>query len=131
MDKNLIIYDGECGFCNKILLFLAEKDIGNHFTFVSNLSKYGEEILLQNNLTEISKGSIVVIDNREIYTKGNALKVISKYIKVNSFLNNLIQLTNILLLNFVYKTIANNRLKLTNNNCKIPHKEIRIKFIIS
>ena len=57
--------------------------------------------------------------------------LISKYININPFLNKLIQISNVKLLNFGYQIIANNRMKLTNNNCKIPPKEILNKFILS
>ena len=61
MSTNLIIYDGECGFCNKTMIFFAKNDSYNHFMFVSNTSKIGVEILSQNHLGQVSKNSIVVI----------------------------------------------------------------------
>lgn len=131
MDASLIIYDGECGFCNKILLYLAEIDTNNNFLFVSNLSEKGKEILLENNLVEVSKDSIVVFNNGHIFTKGKAVKIIAQNVNINSLLKKIIDVTNVVLLDFGYKIIANNRLSLTNNSCKIPSKEILSKFILS
>ncbi len=131
MDKNIVIYDGECGFCNKAILFIAVKDTNNHFLFVSSLSSTGKKILTQNNLVEVSKSSIVVINNTQIFIKGKAVKVISENLNLNSILKKTIAITNVKLLDVGYKIIANNRLSLTNNSCKIPQREILSKFILS
>jgi predicted DCC family thiol-disulfide oxidoreductase YuxK len=131
MDTNLIIYDGECGFCNKTLLYLAKIDTNNNFLFVSNLSKKGKQILLENNLVEVSKDSIVVFNNGQIFTKGKAVKIIAQNVDINALLRKIIDVTHVVVLDFGYTIIANHRLSLTNNSCKIPSKEILSKFILS
>lgn len=131
MDKNLILYDGECGFCNKTILFLAEKDIHNHFIFVSNVSRLGQEFLQKNNLIETTKTTIILVEQNHHFTKGKAIKMISKKLAIHPVLQFLVRNTPIIALNFFYTIIAKNRLALTNNNCRIPSPEIRSKFIVS
>lgn len=129
MNKNLIIYDGECGFCNKIMIFIAKKDKNNHYKFVSNTSKIAREILDQKGMVEVSEKTIIVMDNNEIFIKGKAIKVIAKNIVLNPILKRIIAITNEKLLNIGYTIIAKNRLLLTNNSCEIPPKEVLEKFI--
>lgn len=128
---NLIIFDGECGFCNKTMLYIAMKDSNNHFMFVSNLSEKGKGILVENNLFEVSKDSIVVVNNGQILTKGEAVKIIAQKLDLNAILKRIILATNVKVIDFGYKIIANNRLKLTKNICKIPPKEILNKFVFT
>lgn len=130
MDKNSIIFDGACGFCNKIILFFAKKDKNNHYLFVSSQSELGSLFLLNNKLTEISKISIIVFENNKIYINGSAIKMIFKNIHINFLFNFIVKNSNVILINFVYKFISNNRLILTNNVCKVPPKNIKSKFIL-
>lgn len=129
MKSNLIIYDGECGFCNKIILFIAQKDTKNNFVFVSNLSKTGQDLLSKFNLAEASKTSIVVIKNDQSFIKSKAIKIIFSEIEINKLLQKTIRFTNSKIVNFVYSIIANNRLLLFSNVCKIPPREMLSKFI--
>ena len=130
MKRKIIIYDGECGFCNKSLLYIAKKDYDNHYLFISNLSIKGKEILTSEKLTKVSKNTIIVIDNNTYLTKGKAIKHISKNILINPILKIIIQHTNLKLLNILYKIVAYNRLLLSSNSCRIPTKEILSKFIL-
>ena len=131
MKSNIIIYDGECGFCNKMILYIAQKDTKNNFTFVSNLSTKGIEFIDSNDLVEISKKTIIVVFKNQHYTFGEAIKIIFSNIQINKMPQKIIQYTNTKLLNFVYNIIAKNRLFLSNNVCQIPPSEILSKFIIS
>lgn len=129
MDKSIIVYDGNCGFCNKIIFYIAKKDSENNFIFISNLSKKGNQLLKSGNYLEISKYSIIVIHKSQIYTFGEALQIIFSNININRIFQKIILITNLKILNFIYQIIARNRLFLFNKTCKLPPKEVLIKFI--
>jgi predicted DCC family thiol-disulfide oxidoreductase YuxK len=131
MDKDWIIYDGECGFCNKFMIYFAKKDLNNNFIFVSNKSIEGISFLTNNNLKETSNSSLIVKNENKVYIEGMALRKIFEKINVNQSIRIIIQYTNLKVLNFTYKIIAKNRLILTKNNCEIPASEIKSKFITS
>lgn len=128
MIKNSIIYDGACGFCNKTILFIAKNDTSNYFTFISSLSQKGCDFLVLNKLVEVSRQSIIVIDNGIISTHGLAIKTIFKNINANYILRKIIFYSNLPILNFGYSIISKYRLRFTNNICEIPPKDILSKF---
>jgi predicted DCC family thiol-disulfide oxidoreductase YuxK len=131
MNENLIIYDGECGFCNKTMLFIARRDSDGKFRFISNSSEKGKKILLENGLTEISKTSVVLCYNKKILTKGKAIKCIFSNININPVLKKIIEYSNLKALNLIYSLISKNRLLLSKGYCEIPPKEILSKFIMT
>ena len=68
MTKNIIIYDGHCGFCNKTILFIAKND-NDFYTFTSSLSHLGIALLSEHNINGLEKSTIILLDNNNIYTK--------------------------------------------------------------
>ena len=85
-----IIFDGECGFCKKIIIFIARNDKNNTFKFISNFSKFGAKILLKNKIKGLEKSTIILVENEnEIYTKSLAVRKILlkiKYYKMVGYL---------------------------------------------
>ena len=129
MNRHWIIYDGECGFCNKAVMFIALHDTNNRFLFISNISSLGSKYLQDNNLIATSKITIILIENNKFLISGAAIKNICQYININSYLKFIIKYTNLQLLNFAYSLISKSRLLLNGSTCEIPSKEIVSKFI--
>lgn len=132
MDKSYIIFDGQCGFCNKTIMFVAKKDKNNKFKFVSNLSEFGLELLLKYNIKGIEKTTIILVGNEnEIYTKSVDIRKIMLKLSYYKLIGNLMFLFPKQLSDYVYDLISKNRkLIIKNNTCEIPNSEIRKKFIM-
>lgn len=67
MIEKYIIFDGNCGFCNKFLMLIAKKDKNDIFLFVSNLSDLGVNLLLKYKIIGLEKSTIILIENHNIY----------------------------------------------------------------
>jgi predicted DCC family thiol-disulfide oxidoreductase YuxK len=127
-----IIFDGECGFCNKIIMFIARNDKNNTFKFISSLSELGTKILLMNKIKGMEKSTIILVENEnEIYTKSLAIRKVLLKITYYKMVGYLMFLFPKKLSDYVYDLISKNRkLIIKNNIYEIPNSEIRKKFIM-
>lgn len=126
---NIILFDGECHFCDASVQFIIKRDKNKYFKFASLQSEIGQRLLKE---FQISKtiDSLVLIEGNRCYVKSTAALKISKkldgmwmllypFIFMPSFLRD-----------FVYDCIAKNRHKLgKQTECKIPTKEELERFI--
>lgn len=129
--KQIIIFDGECGFCNKAVLFIAKKDIENKFLLVSNLSKRGQETLNSLGLDKVANKTLILIKDNKHFVKGKAIKKIAKEIRISMILLFVLRIIPNQLLNFGYSIFSRIRKKIArNNHCQIPSNDILNKFIL-
>jgi predicted DCC family thiol-disulfide oxidoreductase YuxK len=63
MVKNTIIYDGECGFCNRFIVFIAKNDTKNVFLFTPNHSDLAKSIFEKQNINPKFSEETNVINN--------------------------------------------------------------------
>lgn len=126
-----VIYDGDCGFCNKNIMLIARNDKGNNFKFVSNLSDFGENLLKNFQIEGLEQSTIILIEQRNYYTKSLAIKKILLKIPYFKILGCLMFLIPQKVSNWFYDFISKRRNRIVKNNvCKIPTLEVRKKFII-
>jgi len=128
----VIIFDGECGFCNRAIMFFAKNDRNNNFKFVSSLSAFGVKILLKNKVKGLEKSTIILVENEnEIYTKSVAIRKVLLKIPYYKMIGYLMFLFPKRISDLFYDFISNRRRRIVKNNaCKIPTSEIRNKFIL-
>ena len=131
MIEKYIIFDGNCGFCNKFLMTIAKKDKNDIFIFVSNLSDLGVSLLLKYKIIGLERSTIILIENHNIYIKSSAIKKILLNLQYYNILGKLMFLFPKKISNYVYDIISTNRDKIIkNSDCKIPNSRIRRKFIM-
>jgi len=132
MKYSYIIYDGDCGFCNKTVMFLAKNDKNNNFKFVSSFSEFGAKILLKNKIIGLEKSTIILVENEnEIYTKSLAVRKILLKIKYYKMVGYLIFLFPKKISDYVYDLISKNRKSIIKNDtCEVPNTRIQKKFIV-
>lgn len=132
MTNNYILFDGECGFCNKTIMLIAKNDTNNQFIFVSSLSEFGNKLLTQNNIIGLEQETIIFFENNiKTYIKSNAIRRILIKIPKFKFVSFLMYLLPKSLMDFLYMAISKRRKSIVKSkNCKIPSLEIRQKFIL-
>ena len=131
-NKQLVLFDGVCNFCNATVLKVIKMDTKNIFLFASLQSEIGKEIINHFNIDTKSVDSIILVEsNTQFYIKSTAALKIGKYF--NGFWQ-LFQVFWILPTSFrdyFYNYIAKNRYNWfgKKDNCMIPTPEIKSKFI--
>ncbi|MDN4494553.1 thiol-disulfide oxidoreductase DCC family protein [Ureibacillus aquaedulcis] len=126
---NIILFDGECHFCDASVQFIIKRDRNKYFKFASIQSDIGKKLLKEFQVPE-TVDSLVFIEGKQCYVKSTAaLKVARRldgpwslfypFLFIPSFLRDAI-----------YDIVAKNRYKLgKQNECKIPTKEELERFI--
>ena len=126
---NIILFDGDCHFCNASVQFIIKRDQMKYFKFASLQSEIGRTLLKKFQIPE-TIDSMVFIEGNNYYVKSTAALKIAKrldgmwplllpFITIPSFLRDL-----------VYDIIAKNRHSLRKHNaCKIPDSKDLDRFL--
>ena len=131
--KNTILFDSKCNLCSKTVKRVVKLDKNKLFTFISNKSEYGKNIIWKNNLNSITTETIVLFttENKFLIKSDAAISIAVK-------LNPLFLIFNILFIvpkkirDRVYDYVAKNRYKWfgENESCDITN-EIYWKFLMT
>ena len=128
--NNIILYDGNCGFCNYWIQWILEKDKKNQFLFSSLQSSFSLNFLNENGLPTLDFDSIIFISNGTVFKKMFAIIEIGKMIGKYSKLLFLLRVLPNPILNFIYDSIARNRYRIMRQQCLLPTPNQRNKFIL-
>lgn len=127
--KYIILFDGDCHFCNQNIQFIIKRDPNVFFSFASLQSKVGKKLFSSHLSTHVD--SLILIEQDQVYTKSTAALRISKR------LNGIWKLFYILILvpkpirDFFYDIIAKNRLNWFGQakTCLIPNQVNKQRFL--
>ncbi len=128
--KGIVLFDGECNFCDKSVQFIIKRDPKGYYNFASLQSTLGQDLLKKYNL-DSNMDSFVLIEHNKAYEKSTAALRITKNLSwCWKFLYPLI-LVPVPLRNWLYGMIAKNRYKWfgQKDQCVIPSPEIRDRFL--
>ncbi|WP_412476221.1 thiol-disulfide oxidoreductase DCC family protein [Flavobacterium sp. TBRC 19031] len=130
--KAVVLFDGECNFCNKTVLFIIKYDTNNIFHFASQQSDIGRQLLKDFGYQSKSTQTIILINNKTLHEKTDAIIEISK--QLTGFPRILIPLQIIpkKLRDFFYDLFSKYRYSIfgKKTDCEIPANKIRKKFLI-
>ena len=132
-NKSYIIYDGDCSFCNKAIIYIAKRDKKDCFLFVSGCSKFGEELLKKYYIKGLEKHTIILIEREAILTKSAAVrKILLRLALGYQFIGKLIGIFPKNVADGIYEFISKRRKSISSNHnsCEAPSAEVRRKFIV-
>lgn len=127
--NNIVLYDGDCGFCNFWVQWILKNDKQHKFMFASLQGNFGQEFLIKNNFpTKIFDTVYFLKDNRS-YSKldavaeiGKALGGIYRILAVAKILPSFIA-------DPIYDLIAKNRKKIAGESCMLITPQEKLQFI--
>ncbi len=124
-EKNILFFDGTCGFCHKsVQIFYNNRAKNIYFAPIQGQSA---EYL---QMPEIARNanSLVLFSNQKFHTEGQALRKLYAFTKPFSKLRMLLGLCHVLpllLVNVTYRIISKNRQKLYSTNACSFNNEIQ------
>lgn len=130
-EKQIILFDGICNFCNFWVNFVIKRDNKDLFRFAALQSEKAKELTSRFNIDISNLDTFVLIVGEKFYNKSTAALMVCK--ELNSMLIILFPL--IILPTFfrdlVYDLIAKNRYKLfgRKESCRIPTEAEKEKFL--
>jgi len=81
MDKPIVIFDGDCAFCNKSVMLILKKDKTKTIEVCSNQSEKGKSLIKTHNISADTNSTIIYIHEGNVYYKSTAALTISKSLK--------------------------------------------------
>jgi predicted DCC family thiol-disulfide oxidoreductase YuxK len=129
--NGIVLFDGECKFCNGSVNFIIEHDKAGYFKFAPNQSEVAQEIFRKYNVDKANIDSLVLIENEKVYLYSTgALRIARKLNGVWSIFYGFIIVPSVIR-DFVYKQFAKVRIRLFGKQeiCLMPTNEIRERFL--
>lgn len=77
-DKQIVLYDGVCNLCSRLVSFIATRDRALKFTYVSLQSPFGQTLLHNFGLPDRDFDTIVYIKGEKYYIRSSAVLHILK-----------------------------------------------------
>ncbi|MBM7571484.1 thiol-disulfide oxidoreductase DCC family protein [Aquibacillus albus] len=129
MDR-IILFDGECNFCDKSVQFIIKRDPEAYFKFASLQSDVGKKLMKQYNAPE-DIDSFVLIENNKYYLKSSAALRVCKHLKGLWKFPYFFLAVPVPIRDFFYEIIAQNRYKWfgKKESCMLPSPEERKRFL--
>lgn len=126
----IILFDGECNFCNHAVNFIIKRDSLGKFQFSSQQGPFGSNLKKKYGIPD-QEDSLILIEKNKSYTKSTAALRISKS------MDGLWKLLYVFILvpppirDWLYMVIAKNRYKWFGQgaSCQIHPPDVQKRFI--
>jgi predicted DCC family thiol-disulfide oxidoreductase YuxK len=133
----IILYDGVCGLCNRLVQFLLNRDLHDRFRFASLQSEFAAEILRRHGVSPDDLDTMYVVLNydlpgEQIVSRSDAAVVAFRELGGGwAALGTLLQALPAWLRNWGYSVVARNRYRIFGkyDSCPIPSEKDRRKFL--
>jgi predicted DCC family thiol-disulfide oxidoreductase YuxK len=132
----IVLYDGVCGLCNRLVQFLLQRDTNDRFRFASLQSAFANNLLTHHGLDPHDLDTVYVVQdhgqlNERLLARSDAilfmLKQLGGFWKVAG-------VGHVLPRSFrdvIYKVVARNRYRVfgKHESCMLPESRHRQKFL--
>jgi predicted DCC family thiol-disulfide oxidoreductase YuxK len=127
----VVLFDGTCAFCERSVIFIANRDPAGYFRFGASQSPQAEDLLRRHGLTRDSARSIILLEDGQAYLRSTATLRIASRLTFPWSLARLFLLVPTPLRDGAYRVVAaiRHRIAGPSNACEIPPPEIRKRLI--
>lgn len=127
----VVIFDGECGFCDATVDFILEHDPAGVFRFASRQSPAGKRLLSSHGLPEDGVGSVVLIEDGVVHTHSTASLRIARRLRGGWRVLHAFSVVPSPIRDAVYGFISRNRMRILGKRevCGVPTPERRARFL--
>ena len=128
--KAVVIFDGECAFCNRWVDFLLRFDGNDIFRFSARQNPAGASFLQQVGLPECGAGSIILVERGAVLLRSAAVLRMMSLLGFPFSLAAVFRFLPCTLRDLVYEWFARNRLKwFGRRTCRVPSVAERHRFL--
>lgn len=128
-NKQIVFFDGDCGFCNSTIEFVLRHEKQDQLYFTALQSDFTVDFLKDHCLPEPDFSTLYLWKNGKLHQKSTAALEISKFLKPPYSYLFIFKITPRLIRDFVYDFIAKHRKKIKNDACYLPSINQRKRFL--
>jgi predicted DCC family thiol-disulfide oxidoreductase YuxK len=130
----IVLFDGECGLCDRSIDFLLRHDRAEALRFAPLQSDVAQSLLREHGLDATQVASVVVIDRERVYRQSDAALLAAE--KLGPWWRGLATIARLVpraIRDAVYDLIARNRYRWFGRTitCRIPTPQERTRFLVS
>lgn len=130
----IILYDGVCGLCNRLVRFVLARDPGGHFRFASLQSNFAARILRRHGLDPHDLDTLYVVEEPGERLASRSDAVISVLRRLGGFWGMKAAVLRIFpkwLRDWGYGVVARNRYRIFGKyeTCMLPEKKYQDRFL--
>jgi predicted DCC family thiol-disulfide oxidoreductase YuxK len=130
----ILLYDGVCGLCNRLVQFVLKHDTAAHFRFVSLQSNYAARILKNYSLDPQDLDTVYVIEAPGTQPKSRSDAVISILRTLGEFWTVVATILRIFpkpLRDWGYNIVARRRYRIFGKyeSCPLPERKYQDRFL--
>jgi predicted DCC family thiol-disulfide oxidoreductase YuxK len=131
VSAGIVLFDGTCAFCERSVIFIANRDPAGYFRFGASQSPQAASLLAGHGLTRDTARSMILIENGQAYLRSTASLRIAARLTFPWSLLRAFLIVPVPIRDAVYRVIAaiRHRIAGRSNACEIPPPEIRARLI--
>lgn len=132
----LLLFDGRCGLCNRVVKFVLRRDRHDRFVFAPLQSRVAAEVLARDGRDARDLDTFCVVRDRglpaeTVLVKGRAALLVARTIGGAWAMTAVLGVLPTAVLDFVYDRVARNRARFFGriDACLVPSDRDRAKFL--
>jgi predicted DCC family thiol-disulfide oxidoreductase YuxK len=127
---NIIVFDGVCNFCNRIVQIIIRHDPSAQIHFAAQQSEAGKK-LLSDYKVSTSATSVIFIKDGLVHEQSDAVIEIAKLLTAWPSLFRYTIIVPRFIRNYIYQLVAANRYRLFGKQaqCMVPKEEEKGRFL--
>lgn len=131
LPDHIVLFDGQCKFCNRSVQFILKYDRKKIFHFAPLQSDFGQKLLAKSPFDPNALDSIVLLKKGKYFSHSDAAIHIGSDLGAGFMLLKLLFIFPRFLRDFIYRLIAKNRHRLMGRKatCRIPSADERARFL--
>lgn len=127
---NIIVFDGVCNFCNRVVQIIIRHDPSAQIHFTAQQTEAGERLFRQYQFSA-SANSVIFIKDDLVYEQSDAVIEIAKLLTGWPTVFKYTIIVPRFFRNYIYQLIAANRYRLfgKQDQCMVPKEEDKKRFL--
>lgn len=126
--NRLVLYDGDCGFCNRSVAFILKHERTHEIVFAPIQSAFTQQLFEKNNWPKPDLSTFYFIHGNEKFERASAAFEVLKDLKNPYRLLRVFRFIPRGISNWCYDQIAKRRQRIAAGFCVMPTPEQRIRF---
>ena len=130
-NRQIVIFDGVCNFCNDAVRFIANRDPEGIFAFTPMQSDLASNLIQEHRISNVGIDTFMLIKNGKAHVWSDAALEIARDLTGFWYLFNVLRVIPASIRDIFYRLFARNRYALFGRTaeCMVPTQELKSRFV--
>lgn len=126
--KDWVLYDGDCGFCNRTVSFILKHERNSDIQFAPIQSTFTKDLFEKNKWEHPNLSTFYFIRENQKFERSSAVFEVLKFLKAPYSWLRIFRFIPRKITNWGYDQVAKRRQRISNSFCVLPTSEQRKRF---